>query len=111
MREGHLSEGDPRVQQALEELRETIRRRWPSATFEVSRGEDDPESIHLNTTVDIEDPDEVGDLVIDRLLELQTDKGLPIHVISLRPVERVIEELRNDKISGRRRHSDQAAVK
>lgn len=66
-----------------------ITEHWPSATFSVSRGEDNPEGIHLNTTVDIEDTDEVADLVIDRLLELQIDEGLPIHVIPIRPIERV----------------------
>jgi len=50
---------------------------------------DAPRSIHLLTTVDVADPDEVGDLVIDRVVVLQADEQLPIHVIPLRTPERV----------------------
>ena len=95
-----MSEDDPRVKNALDELRGMIRERWPAATFEVTCGEDNPEGIHLNATVDIEDTDEVGDLVIDRVLELQLEQGLPIHVIPLRPMERVLAELRAEKSAG-----------
>ena len=46
------------------------------------------------TTVDIADTDEVIDVVGDRLVELQVDEGLPIYVSPLRPIQRVIAELR-----------------
>ena len=65
-----------------------IQQRWPSATFSVSRG-NDPVGIYLDTAVDLDDPDEVMDLVIDRLLELQVDEGLPVHVVPLRTPERL----------------------
>jgi hypothetical protein len=55
---------------------------------------DDPASIHLITTVDVDDPDEVGDLVIDRVVELQVEERIPLHVIPVRPVERVLAELK-----------------
>jgi hypothetical protein len=48
----------------------------------------------LVTTVDIADTDEVIALVGDRLIELQVDEGLPVYVTPLRPIERVIAELR-----------------
>jgi len=80
-------------QSALNDLEELIRARYPDAQFEVVQGIDDPEAIHLNTTVDVEDVDEVLDVVIDRLFEIQVEQGLPIHVIPLQPVERVLEEM------------------
>ena len=80
---------DARTRQAVDELQATIRRHYPTANFEVVRGVDDPRSIHLLTIVDVADPDEVGDLVIDRVVALQADEQLPIHVIPLRTPGRV----------------------
>jgi len=95
----HVSVEDPDVQTALAELEEMIRGRWPSATFGISRGEDNGEAIHLDATVDVDDTDQVVDVVIQRLLEMQLD-GLPIHVIPTRPIERVAEELQRERSSG-----------
>jgi hypothetical protein len=44
--------------------------------------------------VDIADTDEVIALVGDRLLELQVDEGLPVYVTPLRPIARVVAELK-----------------
>ena len=45
---------------------------FPTPNLEVAPGEDEiPESVHPYTTVDIDDPDEVGDPVLDRALEFQ----------------------------------------
>jgi len=85
---------DQRLQRGLDELRGIILRRYPEATFEVSRGPDDPEAIHLTATVDVEDTEDVVDLVIDRMMELQIEENLPIFVIPTRPMERALEELR-----------------
>jgi hypothetical protein len=90
-----ISEDDLRVQAALAELREMILERYPTATFEVGRDPDHGASIFLYATVDLDDPDEVGDLVIDRLLELQIDEALPVHVIPLRTPARILAELRS----------------
>jgi len=38
--------------------------------------------------------DEVMAVVGDRLVELQVDEGLPVYVTPLRPIERVIAQLR-----------------
>lgn len=78
---------DPRIHRALHELEETIRSRFPNATFVVSRGED-PEGIYLDAIVDLDDPDVVMDLVVERVLELQIEEALPIHVVPLRTQER-----------------------
>ena len=54
----------------------------------------DPEGIYLVMTVDIADTDEVMDVIGDRLVELQVTEGLPVYVTPLRPIERVIAQLR-----------------
>ena len=83
----------PTMEKAVNELKGTISERFPQASFVVEEGFD-PKGIYLVTTVDIADTDEVIDAVGDRLLELQVDKGLPIYVTPLRPIQRVIAELR-----------------
>jgi hypothetical protein len=80
---------DRRVQDAVRELQQMLLQRYPDATFEITPGPDDPESIHLIATVDVEDSDTVLDVVIDRLLALQVEERLPVHVIPVRPSERV----------------------
>jgi hypothetical protein len=81
------------MEKAVNELKETIAERFPQASFVVEEGFD-PKGIYLVTTVDIADTDEVIDVVGDRLVELQVDEGLPIYVTPLRPIQRVIAELR-----------------
>ena len=82
------------MQEAIEELKRLITERFPQATFEVEEGFD-PEGIYLITTVDIADTDDVIAVVGDRLVELQVDEGLPLYVTPLRPINRVIADLRN----------------
>jgi hypothetical protein len=84
----------PPMAKAIVELMTIIRECYPDAQFTVTPGIDELESIHLTATVDIDETDDVIDLVIDRLLELQVDEQLPIHVIPLRPIERVIAAMR-----------------
>jgi hypothetical protein len=81
---------DPRIRQAIDELRRTIRERYPSAQFAVERGHDEPENVHLITTVDLDDPDEVVDLVLDRMIELEVDERIPLYVIAVRTPERIL---------------------
>jgi hypothetical protein len=81
------------MKEAVNELKELITARFPQASFVVEEGAD-PEGIFLVTTVDIADTDEVMDVIGDRLVELQVDEGLPLYVTPLRPVQRVIAELR-----------------
>jgi hypothetical protein len=80
---------DGHMQRAIAELRGLVQRHYPTATFRVSRGFDDPEAIHLWATVDVDDPDEVVDLVLERMMALQIEDGLPIFVIPVRPRGRV----------------------
>jgi hypothetical protein len=83
----------PRMEEAVRELQRLITARFPQAAFVVEEGFD-PEGIYLVTTVDIADTDEVTALVGDRLVELQVDEGLPVYVTPLRPIERVVAQLR-----------------
>jgi hypothetical protein len=44
--------------------------------------------------VDIADTDEVIAVIGDRLVELQVEEGLPVYVTPLRPITRVVAQLR-----------------
>lgn len=94
MNQERSEEFDPQVQAALAELQDTIARNYPTATFEVSRGHDELENIHMTAIVDVEDTDEVLDLVIHRVVELQVEQGIPIHVIPIRTPERVLAAMK-----------------
>ena len=93
---------DQRTRQAVTELDGTIRQHYPSAAFDLSPSPDDPRSLHLIATVDLDDPDEVGDLVLDRVLELNVTEGIPLHVIPVRTPERIAADKQSRRI-GRRR--------
>jgi hypothetical protein len=84
---------DPRIEAAIAELTDLVRSRYPTATFEVT-DEEDPEGTYLTATVDVDDTDEVIDLVINRLLELEIDEGLPVYFVPVRPLHRVAETQR-----------------
>ncbi len=93
MRAKRVSAEGPRVRSALDELKKMITQRYPEATFEVSEG-DDPHGIYLTVTVDVEDSTEVMGVVVDRMVDMQVEQGLPVYVVIVRPLERVLEELR-----------------
>src|SRR5712691_8231274 len=83
----------PAMEEAVHELKRLITARFPEAAFVVEEGFD-PEGIYLVTTVDIADTDEVIAVVGDRLVELQVTERLPVYVTPLRPIKRVIAQLR-----------------
>ncbi|MBA2598878.1 MAG: hypothetical protein H0V00_19835 [Chloroflexia bacterium] len=88
---------DERTRQAIREVQAVIAARYPATIFELARAADDPRGIHLLAITDVDDPDEVGDLVIDRIVALQVDEGIPLHVIPLRMPERVQAALVADR--------------
>ena len=92
MTHAHAESVDARVARAAVELQRLIKRQHPSATFDVRPGED-PDGTYIWTIVDTDDPDTVLDCVVDRLLELQIDEELPVHVIPIRTPERVNADL------------------
>lgn len=83
----------PAMEKAISELKGTIAAHFPQASFVVEEGFD-PKGIYLVTTVDIADTDEVMDVVGDRLVALQVEEDLPLYVTALRPIQRVLAELR-----------------
>jgi hypothetical protein len=72
-----------KIKEAAEELKATIRAKYPDAEFRLSRAPDDRYIWHLWTTVDVDDPDEVNNLVRDRELDLLEVDHIPIFVITL----------------------------
>jgi hypothetical protein len=88
----------PRMEEAVQELKRLITARFPQAAFVVEEG-CDPEGIYLVTTVDIADTDEVIAVIGDRLVELQVDEGLPLYVTPLRPIKRVLAQLREREVA------------
>ena len=86
----------PRMQEAIDELKRLIAARFSQASFVVEEGFD-PEGVYLVTTVDIADTDDVIAVVGDRLVEMQVEEGLPVYVTPLRPLERVVAELRKQE--------------
>ncbi len=85
---------DPQRRVAVHELIALIAQKYLGTSFEIGPGIDDPEATHITAVVDLDDPDEVMDLIIDRLVELQVDDSLPISVIPIRTPERVAALLR-----------------
>jgi len=89
MNSEYLRTLEPRRQQAVTELTGLIRDQYPGAAFQIEPGIDEPESTSMTVVVDLDDPDEVMDLIIDRLIELQVEQKIPISVIPTRTPERV----------------------
>lgn len=87
----------PRIQDAVSELQGLITRRYPDARFAVAAG-DDPEGIYLTAIVDTDDLTTVVEAVEERLVELQVEQELPLYVVPVRPIERVLEELKKQPV-------------
>jgi hypothetical protein len=83
---------DPRIAKAVAHLATRIRRAFPEALLEEFIGED-PEGIYVRVTVDLDDPDQVIETIIDDLYETQVEQFLPVYVIPVQPLERVAEQL------------------
>ena len=77
-----------RIQGAIETLRGLIAAAYPEATFTVFE-HDDPPGTYLRATVDVEDTDDVFAIVVDRLLDMQVEEGLPVYVSVMPPRWRI----------------------
>ena len=73
-----------RMREAIAEVEELIKRKYPEATFRTERSPENPRIIHLIPIVDVEDTDEVMDVVVDRVGEMQIEEHLPLFVVPLR---------------------------
>lgn len=90
----HLT--DPRIQAAVAELQDMIRAHYPSTVFTVGEAED-PDGIYVRAVVDVDDPDEVAEVFIDRMIDLQVEDGLPIYVVPVRtPAREAAERQRQE---------------
>lgn len=90
-----------RMQDAINELQATIGQRYPTASFTLAHPEDEPTSVELTAIVDVEDPDEVLDTVIERVIQFQVDEQLPIHVVPVRTPARVAAARQEQRRGGR----------
>jgi hypothetical protein len=93
------------MRHAVDELKGLVQERYPQATFHVTRSPEDRSVIHLVTTVDVPDTTEVVDAVLDRVLQLQIDENLPVHVIPVRPRDRVLAMAREQHAERKPRRS------
>jgi hypothetical protein len=82
----------PKMHAAMAEIKDLILQHFPDATFDSGPGED-PVGMYLIATVDLEDLGPVEDVFIDRLVDLQVDEGIPLYVITSRPLARTMEML------------------
>lgn len=73
---------ETRLRDGIVEMKRLILAAFPEARFSIELGED-PAGTYLIATVDVEDTDEVIDVFIDRLVQLQVDEGLRLHVLPL----------------------------
>ena len=72
-----------RIKEAAEELKGLVRAKYPDAEFRLSRAGNDRYIWHLWTTVDIDDPEEVKALTLDRELDMQDEEHIPLYVIPM----------------------------
>ncbi len=70
----------------IAEIERLILAAFPSTRFSVEIG-DDPVGTYLLAEVDSSDIDEVIDVYIDRLVDLQVEEGLKLHVLPIQFVE------------------------
>jgi hypothetical protein len=77
-----ISLQDEKVQRAIAEVQARIKAAYPEAEFTVAIG-DDPAGIYIDAYTEAPDGFCVLDLVSDRLVDLNVDDGLPLHVIPL----------------------------
>src|SRR5262245_31478249 len=91
-----------RGQAVSAEFQGMIRARYPEVDVAVTEGHgDDPVGVYLLATVDVEDTDEVFDVVVDRLVELQVEHGVPVYVLPLRPLNRIAKLQKAGRITTR----------
>jgi len=103
----HNLDLDQPTQSAIDQIKASIIKRYPQATFVIAQG-DDPEGIYLKTIVDLDDVDQVLDGILDEMYDIQVERSLPIYVIPLQPVDRVLKQLSRPQQKSRPRIDWQA---
>lgn len=69
------------LQQAVHELMARLRQHYPSASFRLARGTQQPEEVFLVVYVATSDLNAVLHPILARLLQLQFVDGLPLYVL------------------------------
>ena len=87
-----------RLDAAIAELRGLIAARFPQATFAVFEGED-PAGVYLEATADLEDSEALLEPVLDRLVAMHVDEGLPVYVLTAQPLARILAQ-RTQRLRG-----------
>jgi hypothetical protein len=91
---------EPRIAATIDEIRAAVLERYPGTTFRFTAGEG-PDTVWMWATVDIDDPDEVGDLVAEKVINLVIDDRNPLLFIPVWPRERNEAYLRERAASDR----------
>jgi hypothetical protein len=78
---------DPRIESAINEFTSLISHHYPGTTFTTYVG-DDSGGVFLRAVIDVDDPDEVMNLVIDRLVKVQDEEDVPLYVLPVTTRER-----------------------
>ncbi len=78
---------EPRMQDAIAELKALVRGKYPDAVFEVFPSGNVGGS-YMRIIVDADDPDDATALIIDRVAEMQIDDELPLYPMTIRTAER-----------------------
>ena len=100
MSELQASLADPRMADAIAEIQQTVLARYPGTTFKITSGED-PGTVWMWATVDVDDSDEVYEFVEERLLDLLLKERVPVHFIPIWTQERNDAYLRERSGRGR----------
>jgi hypothetical protein len=72
---------------AINEIEALILKSYPETAFLLDL-ETDSQAVYVIATVNVDDPEEIIDCYIDRILELQIEDGLPLHFVPIRTPER-----------------------
>jgi hypothetical protein len=89
-----VDKNDPKIKQAIKELKAFIRRRFAGTQFAVWEGTD-PLGVYLDAIMDVDDLDVLYDdeEFIDLLLDIQVERYLPVYVMTRWPRERELREI------------------
>lgn len=97
MSENGLRPVGPRMQAAIAELQALILDRFPDTTFDVGEA-DEHGVVFVRAVVDVDDPDEVTAIFIDRMVDLLVEDGLPVYVVPVRtPAREAVERRRQQE--------------
>ncbi len=78
---------EPPMQHAIAEIEALVRSRYPDAAFEVFPSSN-VAGVYMRIIVDIDEPDDVTALIIDRVADMQIDDELPLYPVTVRPSRR-----------------------